>query len=78
MNDIKSMIESMSVEDIKSLMANINSRNRCSVDTSRRERRLAKNELYFSVAPLPYKTNYEEYRLEAEAIREQVLSGVDL
>ena len=78
MNDIKSMIESMSVEDIKSLMANINSRNRCSVDTSKRERRLAKNELYFSVAPLPYKSTFVDYKLESEAIREQVLSGVDL
>tara|TARA_R100000458_G_C8015730_1_gene77748 strand:- start:57 stop:293 length:237 start_codon:yes stop_codon:yes gene_type:complete len=78
MNDIKSMIESMSVEDIKSLMANIDSRNIRSVDTSRRERRLAKNELYFSVAPLPYKSTFEEYKLESEAIRQQVLSGVDL
>ena len=77
MNDIESMIESLSAEDIKSLMASLNN-NRRTVDTSHRQRRIAKTELYFSVAPLPYKTNYEEYRLEAEAIREQVLSGVDL
>ena len=78
MNDIKSMIESMSVEDIKSLMANINSRNRCSVDTSKRERRLAKNELYFSVAPLPYKSPYQEYKEHRESIRQQCISRVDL
>ena len=78
MNDIKSMIDSMSAEDIKNLMATINSRNRCSVDTTIRERRLAKNDLYFSVAPLPYKSTFEEYKLEAEAIRQQVISGVDI
>jgi hypothetical protein len=78
MKDIESMIRSMSAEDILSLMANINSNSRRTVDTSHRQRRIAMTELYFSVAPLPYKTNYEEYKLEAEAIRQQVMSGVDL
>lgn len=78
MSDIKSMIESMSAEDIIRLMANINKNNVRKVDTSIRHRRQAMTALYFNVAPLPYKTTYEEHRLEEEAIRQQVLSGVDL
>jgi len=41
-------------------------------------RRNKMNDLYFSVAPLPHKTTYEEYKLHAEGIRQQVISGVDL
>ncbi len=78
MKDIKSMIESMTVEDITNLMAKINSRNTHNVDTSIRQRRIAMTDLYFDVAPLPHKSTYEEYKQESEAIRQQVLSGVDL
>mgnify|MGYP003634492815 FL=1 len=78
MKDIKSMIESMTVEDINNLMAKINSRNTHKVDTSIRQRRIAMTDLYFDVAPLPHKSTYEEYKQESEAIRQQVLSGVDL
>jgi len=77
--DIDTMIESMTVEQIKSVMATLKQKgNVRRIDTSRRERRLAKNDLYFSVAPLPHKSTYEEYRLESEAIRQQVISGVDI
>ena len=78
MKDIKSMIESMTVEDITNLMAKINSSNTHKVDTSIRQRRIAMTDLYFDVAPLPQKSTYEEYKKESEAIRQQVLSGVDL
>ena len=78
MKDIKSMIESMTVEDITNLMAKINSSNTHKVDTSIRQRRIAMTDLYFDVAPLPHKSTYEEYKKESEAIRQQVLSGVDL
>tara|TARA_R100001530_G_C4222413_1_gene130322 strand:- start:308 stop:565 length:258 start_codon:yes stop_codon:yes gene_type:complete len=77
--DIDAVIESMTVEQIKSVMATIKQKgNVRRIDTSRRERRLAKNDLYFSVAPLPYKTDYETYKLHAEGIRQQVISGVDI
>ena len=76
---IDTLIESLTAEQIKSVMATLRQKgNVRSIDTSRRERRLAMNDLYFSVAPLPYKTDYESYRLEAEAIRQQVISGVDI
>ena len=77
--DIDAVIESMTVEQIKSVMATLKQKgNVRRIDTSRRERRLAKNDLYFSVAPLPHKSTYEEYKLESEAIRQQVISGVDI
>jgi hypothetical protein len=77
--DIDTVIKSMTVEQIKSVMATLKQRgNVRRIDTSRRERWLAKNDLYFSVAPLPYKTTFEEYKLESEAIRQQVISGVDI
>ena len=48
------------------------------VDTRRKARSIAITDLYFSVAPVPHKTDYEEYKLESEAIRQQCLSGVDI
>ena len=77
--DIDTLIESMSAEQIRSVMASIAQRGNVKrIDTSRRERSNAITSLYFSVAPLPHKTNYEEYKLESEAIRQQVISGVDV
>jgi len=77
--DIDTLIESMSAEQIKSVMASIAQKGNVKrIDTSRRERSNAITSLYFSVAPLPHKTNYEEYKLESEAIRQQVISGVDV
>jgi hypothetical protein len=71
MKDIKTMIESMSAKDIKLLMASLGNRVRNSVDTSYRERRIAKTELFFACKPIGYNEH-------DECIREQVLSGVDL
>jgi len=78
MKDITTLIESMSAEQIRAVMANIKQNNRRTVDTSHRLRKNAKTALYFDVAPLPYKSSFEEYKLDSDAIREQVLSGVDL
>ena len=77
-SDIESIVESLSASQIKDLMATVKSNKRVSVDTSRRAKRIAKTELYFSVAPLPYKSTYEEYKDHSDSIREQVISGVDL
>jgi len=77
--DIQSIIESLTPEQIKAVMdSTTTGSNRRSVDTRIRERRIAKTELYFSVAPLPYKSTYEEYKDHSDSIREQVISGVDL
>ena len=77
--DIDTLIESMTVEQIKSVMATLKQKgNVRRIDTSHRERRNDITSLYFSVAPLPHKTTYEEYKLESEAIRQQVISGVDI
>jgi|TARA_R110000824_G_scaffold243323_1_gene431960 hypothetical protein len=77
--DIDTMIESMTAEQIRSVMATIKQKgNVRRIDTSHRERRNELTSLYFSVAPLPHKTTYEEYKEESEAIRQQVISGVDV
>jgi hypothetical protein len=77
--DIDTLIESMTVEQIKSVMATLKQKgNVRRIDTSHKERRNNLTALYFSVAPLPHKSTYEEYKLESEAIRQQVISGVDV
>ena len=76
--DIESMIASLSTEDINKIMSEVKAKKPKSVDTSRKARRIAMTELYFNNAPLPYRTTYEEYKSHAEGIRQQVLSGVDL
>ena len=84
MSDIKAMIESMSAEDIVSLMANINRNNIRKVDTSRRARRLAMTDLYFSAEPKPHHLindrpmSPEEYSGHRQGVWEQIMSGVEL
>ena len=76
---IETILEGLPAEQIRAVKKAISDKgNLRRIDTTRRERRLAKNDLYFSVAPLPYKTDYETYKKEAEAIRQQVISGVDI
>ena len=76
--NIKALIDSLSAEDIKKVMAEVKAKKPKSVDTSRKARRIAKTDLYFKCAPLPYKSPYQEYKDHSESIRHQVLSGVDL
>ena len=75
---IETMIAGLTSAEIKEISAKIASKKPFSVDTSRKAKRIAMTELYFSVAPLPHKSTYEEYKQHAEGIRQQVLSGVDL
>jgi hypothetical protein len=75
---IQALIEGLTATEIKKISAKIASKKPFSVDTSRKAKRIAMTELYFSVAPLPHKSTYEEYKQHAEGIRQQVLSGVDL
>ena len=77
-SDIETMIESLSASQIKDIMATVKTNNIRKIDTRVRERRIAKTELYFKCAPLPYKSTYEEYKDHSDSIREQVITGVDL
>ena len=75
--DIESIIESLTPEQIKAVMETTTNNVR-KVDSRYRAKRIAKTELYFSCAPLPYKSPYEEYKDHSESIRQQCISGVDL
>ena len=76
--NLDEMIKNMSREDIARVMSIVKNKQPRRVDTSRRAKRLAITNLYFENAPLPHKTTYEEYKLHAEGIRQQCISGVDL
>ena len=82
MSDIETqlneLIANMTPEQIRKVMTQVKTNGPVKVDTSRKAKRIAITDLYFNVAPLPHKTDYEEYKLESEAIRQQCLSGVDI
>ena len=75
---IQALIEGLTATEIKQIMSKVASKKPTRVDLSRKLRRMAITDLYFSVAPVPHKTTFEEYKMHAEGIRQQVLSGVDL
>ena len=77
MKDIASLIESLSPEEIKTIMDEVKQRKPTQVSTVRKARRMAITQLYFDNAPTP-KDNWEEYLNHSDGIREQVLSGIDL
>jgi len=78
MKDIATVIEGLTAEQIKLVMASITSRNVRRIDTSRKEARLARNNLYFSSCPKPHQVDsFETYTNHSDSIREQVLSGVE-
>ena len=74
--DINSLIGSLSAEQIKAIMTKVASKKRTSVDTSRKARRIALTQLYFDNAPRP-KGDFEDYLNHSDGIREQIISGVD-
>ncbi len=76
--DIELLIESLTPEQIKAVLATTTNGKVRKVDTHRRMKRNSITELYFSVAPLPYKSPYQEYKDHSESIRQQCISGVDL
>tara|TARA_Y100001951_G_C11275479_1_gene261634 strand:- start:185 stop:439 length:255 start_codon:yes stop_codon:yes gene_type:complete len=84
MSDIESMIESLSAEDIKHLMASINNKRVNKVDTSYRLRRNLITDLYYSAEPKPFHLindrpmTPEEYNEMREGVRQQCITGVDL
>ena len=74
--DINSLIGSLSAEQIKAIMTKVASKKRASVDTSRKARRIALTQLYFDNAPRP-KDSFEDYLNHSDGIREQIISGVE-
>ena len=76
---IETMIEGLTAEQIKKVMSLISDKgNVRHIDTSRKEARLARNNLYFSSCPKPHQVDsFETYTQHSDSIREQVLSGVE-
>ena len=78
MKDIATIIEGLTAEQIRVVMTSIPNRNVRHIATSRKERRLARNNLYFSSCPKPHQVDsFETYTQHSDSIREQVLSGVE-
>jgi len=72
------LIATLSPEQIKKVLTQVKTNGPVKVDTSYRQKRIARTQLYFDCAPLPYRSPYEEYKDHSESIRQQVLSGADL
>jgi len=77
MKDIASLIESLSPDEIKTIMDEVKQRKPTRVSTVRKARSIAITQLYFDNAPTP-KDDWQDYLNHSDGIREQVLSGVDL
>ena len=76
---IETIIEELTAEQIVALTQAISNRgNVRHIDTSRKEARLARNNLYFSSCPKPHQVDsFETYKNHSDSIREQVLYGVE-
>ena len=77
MKDIASLIESLSPEQIKTIMDEVKQRKPTQVSTVRKARSMAITQLYFDNAPTP-KDDWQDYLNHSDGIRDQVMSGVDL
>tara|TARA_R100001510_G_C7616946_1_gene178839 strand:- start:621 stop:857 length:237 start_codon:yes stop_codon:yes gene_type:complete len=77
--DIKALVESLTPAQIAKLMADFSKgSNVKSVDHTRKLRRIARTNLYFSTCPKPHQVDsFKTYTGHADSIREQVLSGVE-
>ena len=76
---IEQLLEGMSPSDIAKLMSHIRERpNVTSVDHTRKLRRIARTNLYFSSCPKPHQVDtFQTYTGHADSIREQVSAGVE-
>ena len=77
--DINKLFEGMSGEKIGQLIATLSKQgNVRKVDHTRKLRRIARTNLYFSACPKPHQVDsFETYTQHSDSIREQVLSGVE-
>tara|TARA_R110002020_G_scaffold236992_1_gene449286 strand:+ start:151 stop:387 length:237 start_codon:yes stop_codon:yes gene_type:complete len=76
---IETLIEELTAEQIVALAKAISDKgNVRRIDTSRKEARLARNNLYFSSCPKPHQVDsFDTYIEHSDSIREQVSSGVE-
>ena len=72
--DIESMIASLSPSEISKIMSKVASKKPTKVDTSRKARRIALTQLYFDNAPRP-KDSFKDYLNHSDGIREAILMG---
>lgn len=75
MTDIASLIESLSPEEIRTIMDEVKHKKPTRVSTARKARHMAITQLYFDNAPRP-KDDWQDYLNHSDGIREQCLSGV--
>ena len=84
LSDIESMLSMLKPEQIAKLMGGITINNRIhKIDYSRKARRIAITDLYFSAEPKPHQLindrpmTPEEYSGHRQGVWEQIMSGVD-
>ena len=77
--DINTIVEGLTAAQIKKVMSLISEQdNVVKVDHTRKLRRMARNNLYFSSCPKPHQVeSFETYNDHADCIREQVSLGVE-
>ena len=77
--NLEEILKEMTSAQIAKLVADISQQgNVKSVDHTRKLRRIARNNLYFSSCPKPHQVDsFYTYTQHADSIREQVLSGVE-
>ena len=77
--DINTLVEGLTAAQIKKVMNLISEQgNVVKVDHTRKLRRMARNNLYFSSCPKPHQVDsFETYNDHADCIREQVSLGVE-
>ena len=76
--DIELLIASLSPTEIKAIMSEVKTNVRTSVDTSRKQRRIANTEAYFKSAPSPHMCkDFSDYVNHSDSIRQQIYSGVE-
>ena len=77
--DINTIVEGLTAAQIKKVMSLISEQdNVVKVDHTRKLKRMARNNLYFSSCPKPHQVeSFETYNDHADCIREQVSLGVE-
>ena len=77
--DINTLVKGLTAAQIKKVMNLISEQgNTVKVDHTRKLRRMARNNLYFSSCPKPHQVeSFETYNEHADCIREQVSFGVE-
>ena len=76
--DIELLIDSLSADEIKKIMSEVKTKVRSSVDTSRKQRRIANTQAYFDATPKPHMCDdFSDYVNHSDSIRQQIYSGVE-